>query len=240
MGVLSRISTLVKSNLNEAISRAENPEKILSQSIEDMRDNLRQARKEVVDTLAQQKVLEKKLVAVNDAVQGWEAKAVSAVQVGDDDLAREALRRKAASQSQSEAMAEQVSIQKDYVESLKTSLAALEKKIDEAKAKKNELIARLRAAKVKEDLIAAREAATGTHKALEDDSAFAAFARMEENILHLEGKVEAMEEMSEAGAPPESRVDLDIEARLKELKAGNTVEDELEAIKRRLSGKTEE
>ncbi len=240
MGVLSRISTLIKSNLNELISKAEDPEKILAQSIVDMQDNLKQAKKEVVETLAQQKVLEKKLAAVHDESRQWEAKAVRAVQGGDDDLAREALQRKRATDSRAEAMDEQVAIQRDYVETLKASLTALEKKIEEARAKKGQLVSRLRTAKVKEDMIAAREVAAGTHRALEDDSAFAAFARMEDKILHLEGKVEAMEEMSEAsaGGTGDVRRDLEIETKLKQLKAGTEVEDELEAIKKRLSDKT--
>jgi phage shock protein A len=240
MGVLSRISTLIKSNLNDMISKAEDPEKILAQSIVDMQDNLKQARNEVVETLAQQKVLEKKLVAVHQESKQWESKAMGAVQGGDDELAREALRRKQAIDSRAEAMSEQVAIQKDYVDTLKASLMALEKKIEEAKAKKGQLVSRLKAAKVKEDMIAAREVAAGTHRALEDDSAFAAFARMEEKILHLEGKVEAMEEMSEAsaGVSGDIRRDLEIETKLKQLKAGNAVEDELEAIKKKLSDKT--
>ncbi len=240
MGVLSRISTLIKSNLNDMISRAEDPEKILAQSIVDMQDNLKQAKREVVETLAQQKVLEKKLATVHREAEQWEAKAISAVQGGDDDLAREALQRKKATDSRASAMADQVGIQKDYVDTLKASLSALEKKIEEAKAKKGQLVSRLRTAKVKEDMIAAREVAAGTHKALEDDSAFAAFARMEDKILHLEGKVEAMEEMSEAsaGTSGDVRRDLEIETKLKQLKAGTEVEDELEAIKKRLSDKT--
>jgi phage shock protein A len=240
MGVLSRISTLIKSNLNDMISRAEDPEKILAQSIVDMQDNLKQAKKEVVETLAQQKVLEKKLAAVKVEADQWQEKAVSAVQGGDDDLAREALVRKQATDSRAEAMAEQVAIQKDYVETLKASLTALERKIEEAKAKKGQLVTRLRQAKVKEDMIAAREVAAGTHTALENDSAFAAFARMEEKILQIEGKVEAMEEMSEAsaGASGDVRRDLEIETKLKQLKAKGGVEDELDAIKKRLSDKT--
>ncbi|MFW6369345.1 MAG: PspA/IM30 family protein [Myxococcota bacterium] len=240
MGVLSRISTLIKSNLNDIISRAEDPEKILAQSIVDMQDNLQQAKKEVVETLAQQKVLEKKLAAVQEESHQWEAKAISAVKGGDDDLAREALARKRATDSRAEAMAEQVVIQKDYVETLKASLTALEKKIEEARAKKGQLVSRLRTAKIKEDMIAAREVAAGTHRALEDDSAFAAFARMEDKILHLEGKVEAMEELSDEGrgASGDIRRDMEIEAKLKELKAGSSVEDDLEAIKKRLSEKT--
>lgn len=240
MGVLSRISTLIKSNLNDMISRAEDPEKILAQSIVDMQDNLKQAKSEVVETLAQQKVLEKKLTAVRQESLQWEGRAVSAVQGGDDELAREALQRKRATDSRAEAMAEQVAIQKDYVETLKASLMALDKKIEEAKAKKGQLVSRLRTAKVKEDMIAAREVAAGTHKALENDTAFAAFARMEDKILHLEGKVEAMEELSDAatGGSGDIRRDLEIETKLKQLKAGSAVEDELEAIKKRLSDKT--
>lgn len=238
MGVLSRISALVKSNLNDLISRAEDPEKILEQSIVDMQDNLKEAKKEVIDTLAQQKVLEKKLLAASEDVGAWEGKAITAVGGGDDELAREALRRKAAAETRANALQEQHDIQKDYVDTLRASLIALEQKIDEARSKKTQLVARLRAAKVKEDMIAAREVAMGTHKALEDDSAFAAFARMEEKILLVEGRVEAMEELSNltTGANPDVRKEVEIEEKLRALKAGSQVEDELEALKKRLAG----
>ncbi|MDF1565506.1 MAG: PspA/IM30 family protein [Deltaproteobacteria bacterium] len=241
MGVLSRISTLIKSNLNDLISKAEDPEKILEQSIVDMQDNVKEAKKEVIDTLAQQKVLEKKLQTANEEVSAWERKAITAVEGGDDDLAREALRRKSASQSRASALEEQVVVQKDYVDTLRASLTALESKIEEAKSKKTQLVSRLRAAKVKEDMIAAREVAQGTHQALQDDTAFAAFARMEEKILQIEGKVEAMEELSSVstGADPDIRAELEIEQKLKQLKASSAVEDELDALKKRLAEKNE-
>ena len=236
MGLLSRISTLIKSNLNDLISRAEDPEKILEQSILDMQTNLREAKKEVVESLANQKVLEKKLEAVKEEQDTWEGKAMSAVQAGDDDLAREALKRKQAAAARAVALEEQLSVQKDYVETLRASLAALESKIEEAKSKKTQLISRLRAAKVKEDMIAAREVALGTHKALEDDTAFAAFARMEEKILQIEGRVEAMEELSniELGGSGDLRKDLLVEKKLKELKAHGQVEDELLRLKAKM------
>lgn len=241
MGVLSRISALVKSNLNDLISRAEDPEKILEQSILDMQANVKEAKKEVVESLASQKVLEKKLETARDDAGAWETKALTAVQGGDDDLAREALKRKGATDSRVQALEEQVKVQTDYVDTLRASLTALAQKIDEAKAKKGQLVSRLRAAKVKEDMIAAREVAMGTHKALEDDTAFAAFARMEDKILQIESKVEAMEELSsvETGADKDVRAEIAIEAKLKQLKASTQVEDELEALKKRLAEKNE-
>ena len=241
MGVLSRISTLIKSNLNDLIAKAEDPEKILEQSIVDMQDNFREAKKEVIDTLAQQKVLEKKLAGAAEDVDSWERKAITAIEGGEDDLAREALRRKSANQSRSDALHEQVSVQTDYVDTLRASLQALGQKIEEAKSKKTQLVARLRAAKVKEDMIAAREVAMGTHQALEDDTAFAAFARMEEKILQIEGKAEAMEELSSltTGADPDIRTEMEIEAKLRQLKASTKVEDELDALKKRLAEKNE-
>lgn len=243
MGVLSRISALIKSNLNDLISKAEDPEKILEQSLVDMRENLKEAKGEVVSSLANQKVLEKKLATAAEDVTTWEAKAMLAVQSGDDDLAREALKRKAAAEGRRAALEEQVNVQKDYVDTLRASLTALDQKIDEAKAKKDQLVTRLKAAKVKEDMIAAREAVSGSHKILEDDGAFAAFARMEDKILQIEGKVEAMEELSavETGADKDIRKELEIENRLKQLKASNVadgIEDELEQLKKRITGRT--
>jgi len=240
MGVLSRLNTLIKSNLNELIARAEDPEKILEQSIIDMRESFQQAKKEVVESLAQQKVIEKRHEGAAQEASSWEQKAIAAIEGGDDELAREALRRKVSVDQRASGLAEQRDTQREYVDTLRASLSALEQKIEEAKAKKGELVTRLRAAKVKEDMIAAREVAMGVHKALEDNTAFAAFARMEEKILHIEGRVEAMAEMSGAvtGALPDAAQDLQIEEKLRALKASSAVEDELSALKRRLSEKS--
>src|SRR5512141_798544 len=94
MGIFSRISTLFKSNVNDLISKAEDPEKMLNQVVLDMQNQLVEAKKQVAVSIADQKRLEKQRDEQGDLAQEWERKAMLAVKAGDDALAREALKRK--------------------------------------------------------------------------------------------------------------------------------------------------
>src|SRR6476469_5908070 len=95
MGILGRLSSLVKSNLNDAIDSMQDPAKELDQMIRDMEDSARQARTEVAQTMATLKQQQKRVEALAGEAKTWEDHAMRAVQAGDDALAKEALRRKA-------------------------------------------------------------------------------------------------------------------------------------------------
>ncbi len=95
MGIFSRISSLFKSNINDIISKAEDPEKMLNQVVLDMQNQLVEAKKQVAVSIADQKRLEKQRDEQADLAQEWERKAMLAVKAGDESLAREALKRKA-------------------------------------------------------------------------------------------------------------------------------------------------
>ena len=94
MGFFSRLRTLLKSNLNEMISKAEDPEKMLNQVLVDMKNQLVEAKKQVATAIADEKRLKKQSGNLASKVEEWERKAMMAVRAGDDDLAREALVRK--------------------------------------------------------------------------------------------------------------------------------------------------
>ena len=94
MGMLDRLGRAIKSNLNSIIDKAEDPAKMIAQTIEDMQDELKKARADLVSSLATVKQLEKKLKDQNEEVANWEKRAMLALEHGDDELAREALRRK--------------------------------------------------------------------------------------------------------------------------------------------------
>ncbi len=93
MGIFNRLNRVIKSNLNALIDQAEDPDKMLAQTVEDMKSALRRARKELVEAMGSAKRLEKKEQALEQEAADWESKAVLALEQGDDDLAREALRR---------------------------------------------------------------------------------------------------------------------------------------------------
>ena len=125
MGIFSRLGTLMKSNLNDLISRAEDPQKMLTQIVVDMQNQLVEAKKQVAVSIADQKRLEKQRDEQSELGKEWERKAMLAVRAGDDGLAREALRRKGEHDSQHQEFVKQADLQKQAVDKLKEQLRSL-------------------------------------------------------------------------------------------------------------------
>jgi len=188
MGIFSRISTLFKSNINDAISKAEDPEKMLNQVVLDMQNQLVEAKKQVAVSIADQKRLEKQRDEQADLAQEWERKAMLAVKAGDENLAREALKRKAEHEGQLAEFGKQAQLQKDSVDKLKDQLRMLNDKIEEAKRKKNILIARQKRAE-------AQKTIQSTMSGLSDTGAFDTFDRMAKKVDQIEAEAEANTEL---------------------------------------------
>ena len=93
MGIFQKLSTLLKSNINDLISRAENPEKMLTQIILDMRDQLARAKREVAAAIADERKLKAQLEDEAKQARDWEQRAMLAVRENRDDLAKQALMR---------------------------------------------------------------------------------------------------------------------------------------------------
>ena len=190
MGFFGRLATLIKSNLNDLISKSEDPEKMLNQVIVDMNQQLVEAKKQVAVAIADEKRLQKQFNNNKSVVDEWHKKAMLAVRAGDDDLAKEALTRKKEYEQLVVAYEDQWRKQQTAVNQLKTALRALNNKIEEAKRKKNVLIARKRRAE-------AMKSIQETMSGLADDSAFETFDRMAEKIDQIEAEAEAGAELSE-------------------------------------------
>src|SRR5258706_283002 len=94
MGIFSRLGTLIKSNINDLITKAEDPEKMLSQVLLEMQQQLVEAKKAVAVAIADEKKLQKQYTSETDKSKEWERKAMVAGRAGDDNLARQALGRK--------------------------------------------------------------------------------------------------------------------------------------------------
>lgn len=189
MSFFSRLATVIKSNLNELISSAEDPEKMLDQILIEMREQLVEAKKQVAVAIADEKKLQKQYQAEAQKVDEWEKKAMLAVRAGDDNLAKEALRRQKEHVGLTEQFKEQWERQAHSVGQLKQALRALNNKIEEASRKRNVLIARKRRAE-------AMKAIEGTMSGLNDQSAFEAFDRMEQKIIQSEAEAEAAGELN--------------------------------------------
>ena len=189
MGIFSRLGTLIKSNINDLITKAEDPEKMLSQVLLEMQQQLVEAKKAVAVAIADEKKLQKQYTAETDKGKEWERKAMVAVRAGDDNLARQALGRKQEHETIATQFQQQWISQKQAVEKLKDALRLLNNKIEEAKRKKNILIARKKRAEAQQQI-------ANTMQGLGDTSAFDTFDRMAERIQLMEAEAEAGAELA--------------------------------------------
>ncbi|HSM04769.1 MAG TPA: PspA/IM30 family protein [Longimicrobiales bacterium] len=191
MGIFTKLSTLIKSNINDLINRAENPEKMLNQIILDMRDQLAKAKREVAAAIADERKLRSQLDDEIKQAKDWEQRAMLAVKEGRDDLARQALVRHEEHAQRAKALDQTWRAQAQETEKLKASLRQLNEKIDEAKRKRNLLIAKQKRAQ-------AQKRIHETMSGLSDTSAFEAFNRMAEKIEESERQSIAAAEVDEA------------------------------------------
>jgi phage shock protein A len=190
MGIFDRLATLLKSNINDLISSAENPEKMLNQILVDMRGQLAKAKQQVAAAIADEKRLRDQADAEFRQAEDWEKRAMLAVQEGRDDLAKQALVRHGEHLQHGQTLEATWQGHQSETEKLKNSLRDLNDKIEEAKRKKNLLLARQRRAQ-------AQKRIAETMSSLSEKSAFEAFARMEERIEHNERMIKASSEIDE-------------------------------------------
>ncbi|MCB9731516.1 MAG: PspA/IM30 family protein [Deltaproteobacteria bacterium] len=221
MGIWGRISTLVKSNINALISKAEDPEKILNQLIIDMRQQFLEARKQVAVSIADEKRLKRQYEQELEKAQEWEKKAMVAVKAGRDDLAGQALARKAEHDKLAEEWQQQWVAQKQAADQLRNALTQLNAKIQEASRKKNLLIARAKRAEAQKKI-------QDTMSGIGDNSAFDTFARMEEKVDQKEAEAQAAVELAgDAGD--------DLDAEFKSLESSSAGQsDALAALKAKM------
>jgi phage shock protein A len=190
MGIFDRLATLLKSNINDLISRAEDPEKMLDQIVVDMSNQLARAKQQVAAAIADEKRLKDQAEAEYKASADWEAKAMLAVKEGRDDLAKQALVRQAEHEEHGRTLETTWQAHQLETEKLKNSLRDLNDKIQEAKRKKNLLLARQRRAQAQQKI-------SETMSSMSEKSAFEAFARMEEKITSNERMIKASSEIDE-------------------------------------------
>ena len=190
MGIFDRLSTLIKSNLNDLISSAENPEKMLNQIIIDMRTQLAKAKQQVAGAIADERRLRDQVDAEYKQVQDWEKRAMLAVQEGRDDMAKQALMRHNEHMTHAQQLETTWHAHKAETEKLKGALRELNDKIEEAKRKKNLLIARQKRAE-------AQKRISDTMSSVSEKSAFEAFARIEARVEENERRNLANAEIDE-------------------------------------------
>jgi len=214
MALFDRLSRVVRANLNDLVSKAEDPEKVLEQAIIDMQEDLVKLRQAVATAIATQQRSKQQYDNNQSESNKWQQRAQLALTKGDESLAREALQRKKTFQETANTIKQQLDGQSGQVDSLKKNLIALESKIAEAKTKKDMLKARAQAAKANEQL-------QNTIGNLNTNSSMAAFERMEDKVLQLEARSQAAQELGGYG----------VEQQFAALESGSDVDDELAALK---------
>ena len=224
MSVFSRISTVFKANVNDALTKAEDPEKVLNQVTIEMNEQLVDTKQKVAAAIADEKRLQRQYRDTAGEAKGWEDKATVAVQKERDDLAREALARRNESQQLADEYKVQWDKQRQAVDQLKEHLRSLELKIGEANRKKHLLIARQKRAK-------AQKAIHETMAGMKDSSAFATFDRMEQKVGDMEARADAAAEMADFEADT-------LEDEFAALEKTGNVEDDLAALKAKVGNGT--
>ncbi|OIW05704.1 hypothetical protein TanjilG_23490 [Lupinus angustifolius] len=218
MNLFDRFTRVVKSYANAIISTFEDPEKILEQSVLEMNDDLTKMRQATAQVLASQKQLENKYKAAQQASEEWYRKAQLALQKGEENLAREALKRRKSYADNSSSLKAQLDQQKSVVDNLVSNTRLLESKIQEARSKKDTLKARAQSAKT----------STKVSEMLGNvntSSALSAFEKMEEKVLAMESQAEALGQLTSD----------DLEGKFALLES-SSVDDDLAQLKKEISG----
>jgi phage shock protein A len=214
MGILDRIRTVLKSNINALISKAEDPEKMLNQLLMDMNENLLDAKKQVALAIADEKKLERQTLENKTQAEDWEKKAMLAVKASKDDLAKEALLRKQEYDGYAASFQKEYESQHASVEQLKEALRQLQGKIEEAGRKKNLLVARAKRAEAQKQI-------QQTMGSISGNSSFDTFDRMTQKVDQIEAEAEALKELDTVSA------DQKLEDKFKELESSDESTDKL-------------
>jgi len=226
MGIFSRLNRVIKSNLNALIDQAEDPDKMIGQTVADMKAALKRARKDLVEAMGTAKRLENKERELEKEAAEWEQKAILALERDDDDLAREALRRKARTLREVEKIRARAAEQSSAAEAMRAQLERVEEKLDDLKSRQKTLAAQVRQARNQNP-----DPGQATGERL-GGGAFSDLDRMADQIDQLDAEVEAHQLLEDP-----ARVALD--ARLRALgtdEGDDDVNDELAALKAKLNG----
>jgi phage shock protein A len=219
MGIFTRFSDIVNSNINAILDKAEDPEKIVRLMIQEMEDTLVEVRSAAARSIADKKDLNRKLEALDRDAREWDAKAELAMRKGREDLARAALVEKSRVSSAAETIKTDYETIDEGLAKLNEDIARLEAKLDDAKTRQKALLARHKTANSR---LAAR-------KKIYDykiDDAMVRFEQYTRRIDDVEGRVEAYD----LGLPK------DLRHEFASLEAEESVQQEFDELKRRVSG----
>lgn len=222
MGMMERISTLLRANINDMLDQAEDPEIMLNQILRDMEGEINKARSQVADMMAQERLFRDDLKAEQEKVRHMEGRAEHYVRQGDDKMAREALKRKSDSDTNIQVLQQQLDAQSEMVSRLRSQLDALQDKYQGALSNRDAMLARYRRAK-------AQQQVTRTMSDLDVTDYTGELSRMERRIREREARAGAESQLNS-----ESMDDDDLGGGFDDAERSMKVDDELAALKQRL------
>ncbi len=214
MGIFSRFTDIVNSNINSILDKAEDPEKIIRLMIQEMEDTLVEVRSAAARSIADKKESARALAALEKEAREWQAKAELAIDKGREDLAKAALVEKAHAERSADGLRAQQAAIDSGLEQLDEDIARLESKLADAKTRQQALVARHQTANHRLEV----------RKKIHDhriDDALVRFDHYERRMDDIEGRVEAFD----LGARK------DLRQEFSDLEASDAVEQELEALK---------
>ena len=221
MGIFSRFTDIINSNLNSILDKAEDPEKIIRLMIQEMEDTLVEVRSTAARAIADKKEITRKLEGLEDEARDWEKKAELALDKGREDLAKAALAEKAATLKSVDALRAQQVALTEGLDKLNDDIASLEDKLKDAKLRQQAILARHKTASKRLEV----------RKRLNDyriDDALIRFESFERRMDHIEGQVESYDLGTKRGG---------LAQEISDLESQEAVEIELQALKSRRVGK---
>ena len=217
MGIFSRFSDIVNSNINSILDKAEDPEKLVRLMIQEMEDTLVEVRSAAARAIADKKGLNRKLAALDGEEKEWQEKAELAVSKNRDDLAKAALAEKSRAVEAVAGLREQYGLIEEGLAKLNDDIARLEVKIADAKNRQKALLMRHRTAGSRLEL----------RKKIHDykiEDALVRFEQFERKMENMEGRVEAYDLGSQN----------ELYRELNDLENSEALEEELAALKKKI------
>ena len=218
MGMFTRLSDIINSNINAMLDKAEDPEKIARLMIQEMEDTLVEVRANAARAIADRKDAEKRIARLDADTADWAAKAELAVEKDREDLARGALTQRQRAAEMADIARRELALAEDSISKANDDMGKLQAKLDEAKAKHRALLMRARAAG---DRVRVRSTLANTKA----EDALSRYSAMERRVDEMEARAEAYD-LGQGGKS--------LSQEFAELKASETVEAELAALKAKM------
>lgn len=220
MGIFSRFSDIVNSNLNALLDKAEDPEKMVRLIIQEMEDTLVEVRSSSAKTIAEKKELQRLVSRLEEETNDWQAKAELALSKARDDLARAALIERQKAAEQAAAVNRDIANLDEHISKLQDEVGQLQEKLADAKARQKSMLMR-------QQTVASRLEVKKTLDSNRINDAIYKFERYEQKIDSLEAQVEAYDLGKKS-----------LKDEFAELAAQDKIDNELAALKAKMNNQS--